>query len=94
MHAYIHACIHYDRNARDKRGISLRMPIKAATAICQNEEVLCDLKELEKYIKEELNVRDFTTTVCPSLCCVSTHMYLNAYVYACMSRVYTQGCDV
>jgi len=50
------------RNARDKRGVSLRMPIRGCTAICQDETVLSDLRDLEGYIKEELNVRELITT--------------------------------
>ena len=33
------------RNARDKRGISLRMPIKGLTVICPNKELIADIEK-------------------------------------------------
>ena len=38
------------------------MPIKSCSAICQDTELLKDLKDLEDYIKDELNVRELLTT--------------------------------
>ncbi|EKX54118.1 hypothetical protein GUITHDRAFT_132515 [Guillardia theta CCMP2712] len=50
------------RIARDKRGISLRTPIRAVTVICPNTELLQDIEDLKGYVLEELNVRSLSTT--------------------------------
>ena len=56
------ALIEKGRNARDKRGVSLRTPLRAATVISPNAEVVADLEELRAYVLEELNLRSLTVT--------------------------------
>jgi len=50
------------RTARDKRGISLRTPIRSCTVMCPNKELTDDIEELKNYVLEELNVRSLTCT--------------------------------
>ena len=58
----VQALIEKGRAARDKRGISLRTPVRAVQVICPDKEVLADLEQLQGYIKDELNVRSVSTT--------------------------------
>ena len=60
--ARMQALIEKGRAARDKRGISLRTPVRAVKVICPDKELLADLEQLQGYIKDELNVRAVTTT--------------------------------
>lgn len=43
------------RSAREKRGISLKMPVKGITVVCKNENILKALEKLQSYVKGELN---------------------------------------
>lgn len=60
--ARMQALIEKGRAARDKRGISLRTPVRAVTVICPDGELLKDLDQLQGYIKDELNIRAVNTT--------------------------------
>jgi isoleucyl-tRNA synthetase len=50
------------RNARDKRGVSLRTPLRGATVISRNKELVQDIEDLKPYVLEELNLRSLTVT--------------------------------
>lgn len=43
------------RSAREKRGISLKTPVKGITVVCKDESVLKALEKLQGYVKGELN---------------------------------------
>lgn len=43
------------RSAREKRGISLKTPVKGITVVCKDENVLKALEKLQGYVKGELN---------------------------------------
>lgn len=45
------------RQAREKAGISLRIPIPSVTIVDSDTQVLDDIKSLEEYVKNELNSR-------------------------------------
>jgi isoleucyl-tRNA synthetase len=46
------------RQSRERRGIGLKTPLKQLVVIHQDEEYLADVRSLETYVTEELNVRD------------------------------------
>jgi isoleucyl-tRNA synthetase len=54
--------IELGRLARERRTISLKTPLKTLVVLHQDQEYLDDVKTLEKYITEELNVRDLVLT--------------------------------
>lgn len=43
------------RSAREKRGISLKTPVKGITVVCKDEGTLSALEKLQSYVKGELN---------------------------------------
>ncbi|CAN0016591.1 unnamed protein product, partial [Hapterophycus canaliculatus] len=43
------------RSAREKRGISLKTPVKGITVVCKDEVMLSALEKLQSYVKGELN---------------------------------------
>eukprot|EP00903_Cladosiphon_okamuranus_P006585 g6433.t1 len=43
------------RSAREKRGISLKTPVKGITVVCKDEGTLKALEKLQNYVKGELN---------------------------------------
>lgn len=43
------------RSAREKRGISLKTPVKGITVVCKDEAILKALEKLQSYVKGELN---------------------------------------
>lgn len=43
------------RSAREKRGISLKTPVKGITVVCKDEATLKALEKLQGYVKGELN---------------------------------------
>lgn len=43
------------RSAREKRGISLKTPVKGITVVCKDEGTLKALEKLQSYVKGELN---------------------------------------
>lgn len=48
------------RQSRERRTVSLRTPLKTLVVIHNDQEYLDDIKSLEGYITEELNIRDLT----------------------------------
>ncbi|KAF1349536.1 isoleucyl-tRNA synthetase [Delphinella strobiligena] len=52
--------IEQGRICRDRRTVSLKTPLKELIVIHSNSQYLDDVKSLESYIKEELNIRDLT----------------------------------
>jgi len=50
------------RYSRERRGVGLKQPLKTLVVIHHDPEYLADVKSLEKYITEELNVRDLVLT--------------------------------
>ncbi|KAG8628711.1 hypothetical protein KVT40_002576 [Elsinoe batatas] len=54
--------IELGRLARDRRTISLKTPLKTLVVIHPSQEFLSDVKSLETYISDELNVRDVVLT--------------------------------
>jgi isoleucyl-tRNA synthetase len=60
--ARMQTLIEKGRTARDKRGVSLRTPLRGATVISPNQDVVQDLEELRGYVLEELNLRSLTVT--------------------------------
>ena len=50
------------RLARERRTISLKTPLKTLVVLHQDQEYLDDIRSLERYITEELNVRDLVLT--------------------------------
>lgn len=54
------------RSAREKRGISLKTPVKGITVVCKDEGTLSALGKLQGYVKGELNaweVRGMTVSL-------------------------------
>ena len=60
--ARMQALVEKGRTARDKRGVSLRTPLRGATVMSPSAEVVADLEELRDYVLEELNLRSLTVT--------------------------------
>ncbi|EMD00801.1 hypothetical protein BAUCODRAFT_29174 [Baudoinia panamericana UAMH 10762] len=54
--------IELGRLCRDRRTISLKTPLKTLVVLHQDQEYLDDVQTLERYITEELNVRDLVLT--------------------------------
>lgn len=52
------AVVDMGRASRDRRTISLRTPLKSLVIIHPDQEYLEDVRSLEGYIRDELNVRD------------------------------------
>lgn len=50
--------IELGRSAREKRNISLKMPVASIRVVTSDEAYLEDVKSLEGYLKEELNTRE------------------------------------
>lgn len=56
------AVINMGRIARDRRALSLKTPLKTLVVISASSEYLEDIKGLEQYILDELNVRELIVT--------------------------------
>lgn len=54
--------IELGRYCRDKRTVSLKTPLKTLVVLHQDQQFLDDVKVLERYVTEELNVRDLVLT--------------------------------
>ena len=54
--------IELGRLARERRTISLKTPLKTLVVLHQHQQYLDDVKTLERYVTEELNVRDLVLT--------------------------------
>ncbi|KAK4627338.1 Isoleucine--tRNA ligase, cytoplasmic [Fulvia fulva] len=54
--------IELGRICRDRRTVSLKTPLKTLVVLHQDQEFLDDVRTLENYIAEELNVRDLVLT--------------------------------
>ena len=54
--------IELGRLARERRTISLKTPLKTLIVLHQDQEFLDDVRTLERYVTEELNVRDLVLT--------------------------------
>lgn len=54
--------IELGRLARERRTISLKTPLKTLVVLHQDQEFLDDVRTLERYVTEELNVRDLVLT--------------------------------
>ncbi|XP_025107548.1 isoleucine--tRNA ligase, cytoplasmic-like [Pomacea canaliculata] len=54
--------IELGRVIRDRKTLPLKYPLKEVVAICNDNTVLDDIRSLEKYILEELNIRSLTVT--------------------------------
>lgn len=54
--------IELGRICRDRRTVSLKTPLKTLVVLHQDQEFLDDVQKLERYITEELNVRDLVLT--------------------------------
>ena len=54
--------IELGRLCRDRRTISLKTPLKTLVVLHQDQEFLDDVHTLERYVTEELNVRDLILT--------------------------------
>nr|POE53559.1 isoleucine--trna ligase, cytoplasmic [Quercus suber] len=54
--------IELGRISRDRRTVSLKTPLKTLVVLNQDPEFLEDVRTLERYITEELNVRDLVLT--------------------------------
>lgn len=54
--------IELGRGIREKKSISLKTPLKSLVIIHADQDYLDDVKSLDNYIKEELNVRDIILT--------------------------------
>ena len=54
--------IELGRLARDRRTISLKTPLKTLVVLHQDQEYLDDVRTLQGYVTEELNVRDLVLT--------------------------------
>lgn len=50
------------RKSRERRTIGLKTPLKTLVVLHRNQEYLDDIKSLEVYITEELNIRDLVLT--------------------------------
>jgi isoleucyl-tRNA synthetase len=55
--------IELGRNSREKRTIGLKQPLKTLVVIHRDQQYLDDVKSLESYITEELNIRDLVLTL-------------------------------
>jgi isoleucyl-tRNA synthetase len=56
------AVINLGRLARERRTLPLKTPLKTLTCIHSDQKFLEDVRSLEKYIVEELNIIDFVVT--------------------------------
>ncbi|KAF2163673.1 hypothetical protein M409DRAFT_25861 [Zasmidium cellare ATCC 36951] len=54
--------IELGRICRDRRTVSLKTPLKTLVVLHQDQEFLDDVQTLERYVTEELNVRDLVLT--------------------------------
>ena len=54
--------IELGRLARERRAIGLKTPLKTLVVLRQDQEFLDDVRTLERYVTEELNVRDLVLT--------------------------------
>ena len=54
--------IELGRLARERRTISLKTPLKTLVVLHQDQQFLDDVRTLERYVTEELNVRDLVLT--------------------------------
>lgn len=54
--------IELGRVSRERRAVGLKQPLKTLVVIHRDQQYLDDVKSLEKYITEELNVRDLVLT--------------------------------
>uniref|UniRef100_A0A6I8SQG0 Isoleucine--tRNA ligase, cytoplasmic n=1 Tax=Xenopus tropicalis TaxID=8364 RepID=A0A6I8SQG0_XENTR len=54
--------IELGRVIRDRKTLPVKYPLKEVIVIHQDSEALADIKSLEKYIKEELNVKQVTVS--------------------------------
>ncbi|KAK5125947.1 hypothetical protein LTR85_011302 [Meristemomyces frigidus] len=54
--------IELGRLSRDRRTISLKTPLKTLVVLHQDQQWLDDVRTLERYVTEELNVRDLVLT--------------------------------
>jgi len=54
--------IELGRLCRDRRTLSLKTPLKTLVVLNQEREFLDDVRTLERYVTEELNVRDLVLT--------------------------------
>lgn len=54
--------IELGRVSRERRTIGLKQPLKTLVVIHRDQQYLDDVKSLESYIKEELNIRDLVLT--------------------------------
>jgi isoleucyl-tRNA synthetase len=54
--------IELGRVSRERRTIGLKQPLKTLVVIHRDQQYLDDVKSLESYIKEELNIRDLILT--------------------------------
>ncbi len=50
------------RYSREKRTIGVKQPLKSLVVIHRDQQYLDDVKSLESYISEELNIRDLVLT--------------------------------
>lgn len=50
------------RVSRERRAVGLKQPLKTLVVIHRDQQYLDDIKSLEKYITEEINVRDLVLT--------------------------------
>ena len=63
--ARMQTVIELGRNARDKRKLTMKRPLKNVLVVHKDPSYLADVKGLEQYVREELNVRtvDFSSEV-------------------------------
>jgi isoleucyl-tRNA synthetase len=54
--------IELTRTSRERRTLALRTPLKTLVVIHQDQQYLDDVKSLQSYVTEELNVRDLVLT--------------------------------
>ena len=54
--------INLGRVSRERRNLAIKTPLKEAIVVHSNPQVLADLKSIEPYVLQELNVRLFTAT--------------------------------
>ncbi|XP_069592048.1 isoleucine--tRNA ligase, cytoplasmic isoform X1 [Ranitomeya imitator] len=60
--SWMQSVIELGRVIRDRRTLPIKYPLKEVVVIHQDMEALADIKSLEKYILEELNVRNVTVS--------------------------------
>ncbi|KAJ1979183.1 isoleucine--tRNA ligase [Dimargaris cristalligena] len=60
--ARMQAVIELGRYIREKKNVSLKVPLMELVVVHTDPQYLADLRSLENYIKEELNVRQLTLT--------------------------------